>query len=76
MFCHVKCNFVCVMRKQKITRQLYCLIITMSFHCLDSINFYLLVSSADNFCKQFGPRSDPTNIRPDLDSVCGYFNGI
>ena len=25
--------------------------------------FYLLVSSADNLCKQFGPRSDPTKCR-------------
>ena len=27
----------------------------------------LLVSSADNFCKLFGPRSGPTNVGPDLD---------
>ena len=25
-----------------------------------NLNLYLLVSSADNFCKQFGPRSGPT----------------
>ena len=28
-----------------------------------SWNFDLLVSSADNFCKQFGPRSGPTKCR-------------
>ena len=27
----------------------------------------LLVPSADKLCKQFGPRSGPTNRRPDLD---------
>ena len=27
------------------------------------VNFYLLVSSADNLCKQFGPRSGPTKCR-------------
>ena len=30
---------------------------------------FLLVSSADNFCKQFGPKSGPT-ICPDLDPKC------
>ena len=28
------------------------------------------VSSADNFCKQFGPRSDPTYVGPDQDPNC------
>ena len=27
------------------------------------LNLCILVSSADNFCKQFGPRSDPTISR-------------
>ena len=31
---------------------------------------YLQVSSADYFCKQFGPRSGPTNVGPDLDPNC------
>ena len=30
------------------------------------LTLYLLVSSADIFFKQFGPRSGPTNVRPDL----------
>ena len=34
----------------------------------------ILVCSADNLCKQFGPRSDPTlarqNVGPDLDPKC------
>ena len=30
-------------------------------------NSYLLVSSADNLCKQFRPRSGPTNAGLDLD---------
>ena len=30
----------------------------------------VLVSSADNLCKQFGPRSGPTNVGPDLDPNC------
>ena len=29
----------------------------------DSLTLYLLVSSADNFCKQFGPRSGPTKCQ-------------
>ena len=37
---------------------------------MDSSTLYLLVSSADNFCKQFGPRSDPTNVGPDLEPLC------
>ena len=28
------------------------------------------VLSADNLCKQFGPRSGPTNVGPDLDPNC------
>ena len=31
------------------------------------ISLYLLVSAADSFCKQFGPRSGPQNVGPDLD---------
>ena len=27
------------------------------------LTLYLLMSSADNFCKQFGPRSGPTKCR-------------
>ena len=43
-------------------------------HCLTNIQygcfklFYLLVLSADNFCKQFGPRSQ--NVGPGLDPIC------
>ena len=33
-------------------------------------NSYLLVSSADNICKQFGLRSGPTNVGLDLDPKC------
>ena len=35
------------------------------------LNLYLLVSSADNLCKQFGPRSGPAKrIGQDLDPNC------
>ena len=33
----------------------------------------LYLSSADNFCKQFGPRSGPTTVGPDLDPNCLTF---
>ena len=33
-----------------------------NFNC--SLTLYLLVSSADNFCKQFAPRSGPTKCPP------------
>ena len=35
-----------------------------------TLTLYLLASSADNLCKQFGPRSGPTKCRPDLDHRC------
>ena len=31
--------------------------------CICSLTYYHLVSSADYFCKQFGPRSGPTECR-------------
>ena len=31
--------------------------------CSRNITLYLLVSSADNLCKQFGPRPGPTSCR-------------
>ena len=34
------------------------------------LTLYLLVLSADDLCKQFGPRSGPTNDRSDLDPNC------
>ena len=37
------------------------------FSCL---TLYLLVSSADNFCKQFGPNQAQQNVGPDLDLDC------
>ena len=50
---------------------------TLELHCLHSPTISdhfkstcLLVSSADNLCKQFGPRSGQTNVRPDLDPNC------
>ena len=44
----------------------------------NNISSFLPVSSADNLCKQFGPRSAPTkNVGPDLDpnclTLCWYF---
>ena len=39
-------------------------------HKIVALTLYLLVSSADNLCKQFGPRSGPTKCRADLDSNC------
>ena len=44
-------------------------------HCLVilkpvSLTFYLLVSSADNLCKQIGPRLGLTRCGPDLDQNC------
>ena len=33
------------------------------WHVKIILTLYLLVSSADNFCKQFGPRSGPTKLR-------------
>ena len=42
-----------------------------TFHkCL---TLYPLASSADNFCKQFGPRSALTERGPDLDPNCLTF---
>ena len=45
---------------------------TLSFQLL--LTLYLQVLSADNFCKQFGPRSGPNkaqqNVRSDLDPNC------
>ena len=35
-----------------------------------TVNSYLLVLSAENFCKQFGPRSAQQNVGPDLDPIC------
>ena len=32
-----------------------------------SLTIYLLVSPADNFCKQFGPSQDQQNVSPDLE---------
>ena len=30
----------------------------------------LILSFASDLCKQFGPRSDPTDVEPDLDPNC------
>ena len=35
-----------------------------------SLTICLPEASADNFYKQFGPRSGPTNMGPDLDPNC------
>ena len=35
----------------------------VGFIMLLLLSLYLLVSSADNFCKQFGPRSGPTKCQ-------------
>ena len=35
-----------------------------------ALTLYLLVLSADDFCKQFGPRSGPQKVGPDLDPIC------
>ena len=35
---------------------------------IETLTLYLLVLSADNLCKQFGPRSDPTSCRSGYDS--------
>ena len=37
---------------------------------MPSLTLCLLVSSADNLCKQFGPRSGRQNVGPDLDQNC------
>ena len=37
---------------------------------VDYFNSCLLVSTADYFCKKFGPRSGLTNVRPDLGPNC------
>ena len=34
------------------------------------------MSSANNHCKQFRPRSGPTKVGPDLDLKCLYSDGI
>ena len=34
------------------------------------VTLRLLVSYADNLCKQFVPSSGPTDIQPDLDTSC------
>ena len=38
--------------------------------CRWSLTLSLLILSADNICKQLGPRSGPTLCRPDLDLNC------
>ena len=44
------------------------------YSCLNLENLKVLtlclLSSADYLCKQFGPRSGPTNVGPDLDPNC------
>ena len=45
----------------------------LTFQALNSLPTKELVSSADNFCKQFGSRSDPTFVGPDLDLNCLTF---
>ena len=34
------------------------------------VSIFNSLSSADNLCKQFGPRSGPTNVRPYRDPNC------
>ena len=54
--------------KKKITSKLYKQNKSLAhnmyqLHSYILFTLYLLVSSADNFCKQFGPRSVPTKCR-------------
>ena len=35
-----------------------------------TLTLYLLVLAADNFCKQFGPRTGRHFVGPDLDPDC------
>ena len=44
--------------------------VSMSTSPMLTLTLYLLVSSADIFCKHFGPRSGLKNVRPDLDPIC------
>ena len=37
---------------------------------MNGLTHRLLIPSADNLCKQFGPRSGPTNVGPDLGPNC------
>ena len=40
----------------------------VTFNC--PLSLYLPLSSADTICKQFGLRSGPTKVRPDLSPNC------
>ena len=42
-------------------------------NCIYMLIICLLLSSADNLCKQFVSRSGPTNVGPDLDTSCNTF---
>ena len=38
---------------------------------IDMLTLYLLMLSADNFCKQFGPKDQSQqNVEPDLEPNC------
>ena len=61
-------------------RPLFCLFLSGHLRqvllYLFMLTLYLLLLSADIFCKKFGPRSGRQNVRPDLDPILVFLKEI